>query len=150
MTLREILRIKGGPIRWIAPSATLAEAACRLVEHNVGSLLVCEVDESGGERLLGILTERDILHVTAKHDGSLTSLKVVDHMSTRMILGAPEDSVEDVMGLMTDNRIRHLPVMSDGRLIGIVSIGDVVKAQHDRLAMENSFMKDYIQNPVTG
>ena len=61
--------------------------------------------------------------------------------------GTPDDEVEQVMGLMTTRRIRHLPVLFEGRLAGMISIGDVVKAQHDRLAMENQFMKDYIGRP---
>ena len=67
-------------------------------------------------------------------------------MSTKVITGTPADIVENVMGLMTKNRIRHLPVVVEGRLVGMVSIGDVVKAQHDRLAMENQALKDYIQS----
>jgi CBS domain-containing protein len=71
---------------------------------------------------------------------------VADVMSTNLITGVPGDAIENVMGLMTTKRIRHLPVVAEGRLIGIISIGDVVKAQHDHLAMENRFMKDYIRS----
>jgi CBS domain-containing protein len=146
MTLREILKAKQGAVFTVEPTATLAEVARRLVEHNVGALLVCERDLSAGERLVGIITERDILHVTVEHHASLASLQVADHMSKDLITATPDSAVEEVMGLMTDNRVRHLPVMTGSRLVGIVSIGDVVKAQHDRLALENHFMKDYIQN----
>ena len=65
-------------------------------------------------------------------------------MSTNLTMASPADGVEDTMGLMTSKRIRHLPVVTDGRLVGLVSIGDVVKAHHDHLEMENQFMKDYI------
>ena len=75
----------------------------------------------------------------------LMDTKVVDVMTTEVITGSPGDTVEQIMGLMTNKRIRHLPVLSEGRLLGIVSIGDLVKAQLDDLATENRFMKDYIR-----
>jgi CBS domain-containing protein len=65
-------------------------------------------------------------------------------MTAKVLTGSPHDSVEATMGLMTTNRVRHLPVLADGRLIGLVSIGDVVKSQHDHLALENQFMKNYL------
>ena len=67
-------------------------------------------------------------------------------MTRDVATGSPDHSVEDTMGLMTDRRIRHLPVMEDGRLVGLISIGDVVKMQHDRLTMENHYLKSYIQS----
>lgn len=144
MTLFDILKVKGTIVYTIGPEATLQEAAEELVRRNVGSLLVCQRDAQAGEKLLGILTERDILHVCASGRDMLSTLAVQDVMTTRVITASPEDFVEDVMGLLTDRRIRHLPVVSDGRLVGVVSIGDIVKAQHDRLALENHFMRSYI------
>ncbi len=146
MTLQEILKSKGNTVYTIEPTATLEEVVSRLIQHNVGSLLVCDRDLSDGEKPVGIVTERDILHVVAKHRGSLASMRVGEHMSPRLITATPQDSIEAVMGVMTENRIRHLPVLNDNRLVGMVSIGDVVKASHDQLAMENQFMKDYIQS----
>jgi len=145
MTLRDILKSKGTTVYSIGPEATLQRAVEQLVEHNVGSLVVCERDTQAGERLCGIVTERDLLHVYARRPKSLESIPVSEVMSTNLITGTPDDSVEETMGLLTERRIRHLPVLSQGRLVGMVSIGDVVKAQHDRLAMENQFMKNYIQ-----
>ncbi len=146
MTLQDILKTKGSAVHTIEPTATLEDVVLRLVQHNVGSLLVCDRDVSDGEKLVGIITERDILHVTAKSHGLLGSMKVADHMTTRLLTASPQDSVDAVMGLMTDHHIRHLPVLNEKRLVGIVSIGDVVKSQLHRLAMENQFMKDYIQS----
>lgn len=146
MTLQEILRSKGSTVYTTEPSATLEEVVRKLVQHNIGSLLVCDRDLCDGERLLGIITERDILHVVAEHHEALSSMKVADRMTTRLITATPQDSVEAVMGLMTDNRIRHLPVLNERRVVGIVSIGDLVKTQIERLALENQFMKDYIQS----
>jgi CBS domain-containing protein len=67
-------------------------------------------------------------------------------MTADVVIGSPSDSVEDTMGLMTDRRIRHLPVIEDDQLLGLVSIGDIVKAQHDRLTMENHYLKSYLHS----
>jgi len=144
MLLQDILKAKGSAVYAIAPEATVKEVVHRLVEHNVGSLIVCE--EGSTERpILGIVTERDILRACASCRGSLESTPVAEVMSKKLLTGTPGCTVEKIMGLMTEKRIRHLPVLSEGKLVGMVSIGDVVKAQHDHLAMENHFMKDYIR-----
>jgi CBS domain-containing protein len=94
--------------------------------------------------MLGIITERDILRACAAHHAPLAARKVADAMTTDVITASPGDCVEEAMGLLTDRRIRHLPVMDDDQLIGMISIGDVVKAQHDALSMENHYLKSYI------
>ena len=146
MTLQDILDVKGPNVHRIDSQATLAEAARTLVEHKVGSLLV--VREGDGEEagFAGIITERDILYAcAAAANRPLATTRVADIMTAELITGSPADAVESVMGLMTSKRIRHLPVVSEGKLLGIVSIGDIVKAQHKRLAEDNRFMKDYIR-----
>jgi len=144
MTLSDILKAKGSTVYTIRPDASLQEATEALVRHNVGALVVCDRDLDAGERLLGIITERDITRVCAADRGPLSTIQVAQVMTARLVTGSPQDSVEATMGLMTSHRIRHVPVLAEGRLVGIVSIGDVVKSQHDRLAMENQFMKNYI------
>lgn len=144
MTLHDILRNKGSNVCTIGAQATLAEVAQVLARHNIGSLVVCEPAGPQGERLLGIITERDVVRVLAKHPTSLERLTVADIMVRDVVTVSPNDSVEDTMGLMTERRIRHLPVVEDGRLAGMISIGDVVKAQHDSLTMENYYLKNYI------
>jgi CBS domain-containing protein len=138
--LRDILQSKGTEIHTICSTATLRDVVDLLVRHNCGSLLV--VDKG---QLLGIITERDILRAVASIDRPLSQCQVADHMSVELIGGGPEDAIGDVMGLMTQHRVRHLPVLEDERLVGIVSIGDVVKAQHHELSMENHYLKNYIQ-----
>ena len=146
MTLEEILKAKGSKVYTIGPDALLEQVVARLVDHNVGSLVVCERDVEHGERIVGMITERDILHAcSSRGQVELAATRVAEVMSTNLTTAAPGDAVEKVMGLMTSRRIRHLPVLSQGRLVGLISIGDVVKSQHDRLALENKFMKDYIQ-----
>jgi CBS domain-containing protein len=98
-----------------------------------------------GERPIGILTERDILHACSPKNGhDLATTRVEEVMSTDLSMASPADLVESIMSLMTKKRIRHLPVVTEGRLVGLVSIGDIVKSHLDRLAMENQFMKEYI------
>jgi CBS domain-containing protein len=145
MSLQEILHHKGSRVFSIPPEATLAEVVQKLVKYNCGSLLVCPQDDC--TRLLGIITERDILHACAAHKVPLENYRVSDVMSSNLATCSPSDSVADAMGVMTNRRVRHLPVVNDeGRLIGIVSIGDLVKHQHDQLTMENYYLKSYIQS----
>jgi len=116
-----------------------------MAEHNIGSMLVCRRDLAEGEQLVGIVTERDLLRCLAKGNCDLASILVSAVMTTRLITATPDDLVMDLMGVMTTHRIRHVPVLSEGRLVGMVSIGDLLKAEHDHLAVENRFMRDYIQ-----
>ena len=146
MTLQEILSAKGTKVFTIAPDATLEETVGELVKQRVGSLVVCDRHLKEGEQLVGIVTERDLLYHLGSCKGTLGKAKVSEIMTREVITGTPDEPVEEVMGLMTAKRIRHLPVLSDGRLVGMVSIGDVVKVQHDKLALENQAMKDYIQS----
>lgn len=144
MTLLDILKAKGSTVFTIPPQFTLQEATQEMVRRNVGALLVCQRDVSHGERLLGIVTERDILRFSASDKGPLADFRVADIMTTRLLTASPNDSVEQAMGVMTQHRIRHLPVLSEGHLVGIVSLGDLVKNQLERLAVENQFLKSYI------
>jgi CBS domain-containing protein len=139
MKLRDILRSKGSQVHTISPSATLQDVANVLVRHNCGSLLVTD-----GDQLCGIITERDILRAAASHQ-PLVNCLVRDHMTVELVTGSPDESLSEVMGQMSEHRIRHLPILEDGRLVGIISIVDVVKAQHDQLSMENHYLKNYIQ-----
>jgi CBS domain-containing protein len=145
MILADLLREKGSDVKRIDPSATLDDAVQSLVEHNIGSLVVCRQGQSCDEPgLLGIVTERDILRACAVRRGPLDALVVNDYMTTEVITGTPQDEIEEIMGVMTERRIRHLPVLEGGKLLGIISIGDIVKAQHQQMALENHYLKSYI------
>lgn len=141
MLVREILAHKGQVVHTCSPDDSLAEVVDLLVGHNIGSLVVMD-----GEEMVGIITERDILRACAATRGSLEMLRVRERMTRCPIVASPEDEVADVMCIMTERRIRHLPVVSGGRLVGIISIGDTVKAQHDELCRENHYLKSYIQS----
>ncbi len=141
MFLREILGMKGRMVHICAPGDTLIDVVDLLVGHNIGSLVVCENGD-----MVGIITERDILRASAATRGPLASLHVRDRMTRCPIVASPHDDLTEVMGVMTEHRIRHLPVVEHGRLVGIISIGDLVKAQHDELSRENHYLKSYIQS----
>lgn len=141
MKIADILHHKGTQVHDIRPEASLADVVAALVGKNCGSLLVRD-----GERILGIITERDILRACSAEQRPLADISVQEKMSTTLVTGESTDTVSSVMGLLTQHRIRHLPIVDEGRLAGIISIGDVVKAQHDQLATENHFLKSYLQS----
>ena len=141
MLLKDILAAKGKKVFTVDVRARLADAVQDLVKHNIGSLIVCD-----GESMVGIVTERDILRTVAASDARLEEICVRDRMTVNVISVSPEDEVSAVMGVMTQRRIRHLPVVEDGKLVGMVSIGDLVKAQHDLVTMENQQLLNYIQS----
>ena len=141
MKTHQILRNKGENVYSISPDATLAEVVDKLVDKNCGSLLVMN-----GDRLSGIITERDILRTCAADDRSLSEIRVHERMTVDIVTATPDEDVNAVMGILTKKRIRHLPIVEQDRLVGIISIGDVVKAQFDLLSMENHYLKSYINS----
>jgi CBS domain-containing protein len=146
MVLQDILHAKGTEMQTIEPHATLDDVIQRLVLQNIGSLLVIQSDGCPGPpRLLGIITERDVLRTVAEHSARSLEISVSHVMSLEVITAAPSERMEDGMRKMTNHRVRHLPIVDQGRLQGIVSIGDIVKAHHDELATENHCMKSYIR-----
>jgi CBS domain-containing protein len=139
MRLLEILNAKGHDVFSTTPETTVQDVVNHLVEHNCGSLVVLE-----GEKLVGIVTERDVLRACAKDPTGFLSASVAECMTAELQTGTPQDKVDDVMGVMTRQRIRHLPVLDESALVGVISIGDLVKAQHDQLSVENHHLKSYI------
>ena len=127
MTIATILATKGGKVFTISPERTIRQALAVLADHNVGALVV--VDEAG--RPIGIVSERDIVREAARSE-QLFSRTVGDIMTRDVVVGQPQDDLKTVANTMTEKRIRHLPVVDRGKLVGIVSIGDVVKAQRDQ------------------
>lgn len=141
MLVRDILSDKGKLVHTCAPDDSLADVVDLLVGHNIGSLVVLEEGE-----MVGIITERDILRASAATRGPLEFLNVRERMTRCPVVASLSHDVADVMCVMTERRIRHLPVVEGGHLIGIISIGDTVKAQHDELSRENHYLKSYIQS----
>jgi len=123
----------------IEADASVFEAVKRMVDANVGSLLVTE----GGE-ITGIVTERDYLRHVALEGRTDKATAVREIMSSPLIVVTPDTTVDECMALMTDRRIRHVPVVDGGEVVGIVSIGDVVKFKSKRQSFELQFLHDYI------
>ena len=140
MKIKEILRNKGHDVVTITETRSVLAAAQALVDHNIGGVLVTD-----GELLKGILTERDILRVTARSPGELDSILVDTVMTRELITAKPEDELTEVMDVMTQNKIRHLPILEGDRLVGIISIGDLVNACLVVAEDENSQLLQYIQ-----
>jgi len=141
MKIRDILHGKGAQVVTIGPDATIHDAMAALVAHRIGSLVV--LDQQG--KIVGIITERDILRECAARSERVKETKVREVMTTNLIIGLADDEVSYVMGIMTQNRIRHLPILAGEHLEGLISIGDVVKAQLEETEFENRYLKDYIQ-----
>lgn len=140
MHIGAILRQKGGAIYSVAVDATLEDAARELDHRRVGALVA--LDEAG--RLAGVLSERDIVRHIARAGCSALALKVADCMTRAVVTIAPEQCAQEALERMTDRRIRHLPVVEDGRLLGVLSIGDLVKAKIEESEAERAALKDYI------
>jgi CBS domain-containing protein len=140
MNVEAILRGKGRAVATIRPDQTIAAALAALRDRNIGALVVSDDDQ----RVDGIISERDIVHGLADRGGALLSLNVAEVMTRRVVTCGPADSVADLMALMTNRRIRHLPVVDDGRLVGIVSIGDLVKNRLDEIEYEANSLRSFI------
>jgi CBS domain-containing protein len=137
--LAEILDEKGSNVFTIDAGASVFEAVQRMVEENIGSLLVTERGE-----IAGIVTERDYLRRVTLEGRTDRETAVREIMSKPIIAVAPDTTVDEGMALMTDRRVRHLPVVDEGAVVGLVSIGDLVKFTADRRASEIRLLTDYI------
>ncbi len=140
MKIEEILTRKGREVVTITEEKSVLEAVQLLVAKGIGGLVVVE-----GQDPIGIITERDILRLTAESDGDLGSIRTGSVMTRDLITGKPGDQLAHVMDIMTENRIRHLPVTDDDGLVGIISIGDLVNAFRVSAEEENSHLRQYIQ-----
>jgi len=126
MDIASILATKGDTAVTVRPEQSIREALAALARHNIGAVIVAD---AGGSPV-GILSERDIVREAARNE-AVFGRRVGDLMSRDVITGQPHDDLTTVAHTMTDKRIRHLPVVDQGRLVGIISIGDVLKAQRD-------------------
>jgi CBS domain-containing protein len=139
MRIEEILLRKGHDVVTVPEGHTVLEAVRVLVDRNIGALVV-----TAGDGPVGIFTERDVLRLTARRAGELGSIRVEEVMTRDPITASPEDNLTELMDVMTTKRIRHLPVADGGRLVGIVSIGDLLNACRSEAEEENSHLRQYI------
>ncbi len=122
-TIRQILAAKGGEVYAVSPDASVLDVVRTMAEREVGALLVMD-----GEQLAGIVSERDYARKVVLRGRSSGETKVSEIMTADVVVAGPDRSVEQCMAAMTEHRIRHLPVVEDGKVMGVVSIGDLVKA----------------------
>jgi CBS domain-containing protein len=140
MDVQTILRSKGRSVATIHPAATVERAVALLRARGIGALVVSE----DGESVVGIISERDIVGALAHRGTGLLTLRVDEVMTRPVVTCSPDDSVAELMAEMTNRRIRHLPVVRNERLVGIVSIGDVVKSRLDEIEYEAHSMRSFI------
>ncbi|WP_293828644.1 CBS domain-containing protein [uncultured Brevundimonas sp.] len=139
MFVAEILKTKGNAVFAIAPETTVSDACQTLDEKGVGALVVCD-----GDRVAGVFSERDVVRALAIDGAAALARPVADYMTAKVIFAEPREEMSALMARMTDRRIRHLPVLEGQRLIGVVSIGDVVKCQIAEHAQEADSLRSYI------
>jgi CBS domain-containing protein len=146
MSVKTILAAKkrnlGGDIIDIEPAADLAAAVKLLTAHHIGALLI----RGTGGRLAGILSERDIVRALAEHGTGALALAVGQVMTREVETCGEDETVAGIMERMTAGKFRHMPVMSNGKLVGLISIGDVVKERVEECERESEAMRDYIRS----
>ena len=140
MKVESILAQKGTEVITIGPDVSLADAAKLLTDRRIGAVIV--TDPPG--QVVGILSERDIVRTLAARREDTIGFKVADAMTRNVITCAPEDSIAGLMALMTERRFRHVPVKDGDRLVGLISLGDVVKYRVDEIEREATAMRNYI------
>jgi CBS domain-containing protein len=140
MSIAAILRYKGHDVARVAPTDTIAEVAARLAHHRIGAILVLDT----ADQLMGIVSERDIVRALPMHGSRVLEMTAAQLMTQVLYTTTPQTSVPNAMAQMTDRRVRHLPVLDEGRLVGIVSIGDIVKARIDQQEQEVDSLKAYV------
>lgn len=140
MIIAKIVAGKDGTVETISPTALVAEAVARIGERRIGALPV--IDDSG---VAGVFSERDVIYALREHGAAVLDWQVARIMTSPAITVDPQVDILSALALMTKRRIRHLPVVENGRLVGIVSIGDLVKHRIERIEAEAEAMRSYIQ-----
>ncbi|MBT8423074.1 MAG: CBS domain-containing protein [Gammaproteobacteria bacterium] len=141
VTARSIIEEKGGHVHAVAPSTSVSEVVQILREHRIGSVLV--LDDHGN--IAGVLSERDVVRGLAEESVDVLNSPASAIMTTNVITAGPDDNMMSVMACMSDRRIRHLPVVEDDQVLGLISIGDVIKARISELEGESETLLDYIE-----
>lgn len=139
MRVASILKTKGSAVKAVTSHDTIRGLALRLKAEGVGALVV--LSEKG--EIEGIISERDLARGLAEHGSELAAMKVADLMTKAVITCTPDDSIVSVSKTMTQRRIRHLPVMEGGKLVGLISIGDVLHYRLDEMQQEVNVLRDY-------
>ncbi len=141
MKVKDILDVKGSRVINCHEDNTVMDALAIFSANKIGSLLVVDAHE----KILGIVAPRDVLQSVLSDYDNLKQIKVSLIMTKELIVATPDDDIDYIQNIMTENRIRHIPIMDGDRVRGLVSIGDVVKAQMKAKDVENHYLKDYIE-----
>lgn len=139
MRIADVLRTKGAAVATITPETSVSGLLTELSLHNIGAMVVVSADG-----VVGIVSERDVVRNLHEHGVELLRLPVSQIMTTMVATCSPTDTVDHLTALMTTKRVRHIPVVENDRLVGIVSIGDVVKQRMEELESEQRALQDYI------
>ncbi len=140
MTAQAILNHKGTAVHTVKPNSTVISAAKDLCDETIGAVVV----SSDGNRIEGILSERDIVHALADHGTDSMKWPVSKIMSTDVITCSPKDRALSIMSLMNQHRIRHIPVVDSGKMVGLISIGDIINRRLVEVADDAKAMREYI------
>ncbi|WP_049571873.1 CBS domain-containing protein [Nonomuraea sp. SBT364] len=140
MLIGTILRGKGSDVTTVAPEATVLDLLAKLAEHNIGAVVV----SADGATIDGIVSERDVVRRLHDRGAAILAEPVSSIMTAEVRTVGPGDRVDELRKMMTTHRVRHMPVVEDGRLVGIVSIGDVVKSAIEELETEKASLVDYL------
>ena len=141
MNVKAILAAKGGEIVCIEPTADLAAATQLLSANRIGAVLI----KGAGGHIAGILSERDIVRALSQHGPAALSLPVGQVMTREVTTCGEEENIAAIMERMTTGKFRHMPVVSKGKLVGLISIGDVVKQRVEEIESESNALRDYIR-----
>ena len=139
MIIANILKVKGRSVTTARPDDTVQEMADRLAHKKIGAIVIV----GGGGSVIGIISERDLIRVIAQRGADALSMPVSEVMTREVVVCSEATSVDDIMEMMTNGRFRHLPVVEESRLVGIVSIGDIVKHHIAEVELEVSAMRGY-------
>jgi CBS domain-containing protein len=142
MKISSILSGKGDFVATVSPDASVSELLSLLAEHRIGAVVVAGPEAA----VAGIVSERDVARACHSHGAAALDQPVSAIMTELVVYSGPDASTEELMGLMTEQRVRHIPVMQDDRMVGIVSIGDVVKARLAELETERDALQAYISS----
>lgn len=145
MRIHDILHRKGSAVATIRPDATVRDLLATLAEHNIGAVVV----STDGRTIDGIASERDVVRRMHERGAELLNARVLEIMTVHVRTCGLDDKVDSLRAIMTQHRIRHLPVVKEGALVGIVSIGDVVKSAIEELEDEREYLVGYIQKAQT-
>ena len=140
MSVERILAGKGRDVISIPPDSTLAEAARSLNQYRIGAIVVMDA----ADRLIGILSERDVVRAVAEGGAAALAQTVASRMTEKVVTCRPNAGIDELMTLMTERKFRHVPIVEGGRLHGIVSIGDIVKHRLAEMETEHQALRDYI------